>query len=115
RASAVEADWNDHLEGEFVRKVIDEGYIETNMPGSNERLKKELAEWRAGYKVISEPFMNFTGTAPEGEASELRTYEDRAVWRIYDKATNITTFAITNPDDEKDCLFILYDYPGKLS
>src|SRR5579862_467717 len=115
RASAVEADWNDHLEGEYVRKVIDEGYIEREMPGSSERLKKELAEWRAGYKLIAEPFINYSGVAPEGDATEYRTYEDRAVWRLYDKATSTTTFAITNPDDEKDCLFILYDYPGKLT
>src|SRR5207248_290397 len=26
-----------------------------------------------------------------------------------------TTFAITNPDDEKDCLFVLFDFPGKLT
>ncbi len=115
RASAVEADWNDHLEGEFVRKVIDEGYIETNMPGAEGRLKKELAEYRAGYKVVSEPFVNFIGACPEGEATELRTYEDRAVWRIYDKASDTTSFAITNPDDEKDCLFIVFDFPGKLT
>ncbi|MEI7688217.1 MAG: hypothetical protein WCL32_24700, partial [Planctomycetota bacterium] len=115
RASAVHADWNDQLEGEFVRKVIDEGYIESNMPGSAERLKKELAAYRSGYKMISEPFVNFVGICNEGEATELRTFEDRAVWRMYDKATDITSFAITNPDDEKDCLFIVFDFPGKLT
>jgi hypothetical protein len=115
RSSGQKADWNDHQEGEFVRKVIDEGYIEQNMPGADERLKKELAEYRAAYKTIADPFLNFSGVCAEGEAAEFRTFEDRAVWRLYDKASDTTTFAITNPDDEKDCLFILDEYLGKLT
>lgn len=114
RASATEAEWYDHLPGEFVRHVIDGGYIEDNIPGSAERLKKELAGFRAGFKIVSQPFLNFQGVNPAGEAAEFRTYEDHALWRIYDKQSDTTTFAIKNPDDEKDCLFVLYDYKGKL-
>lgn len=115
RATATEAEWFDHLPGEYVRKVINEGYIENNMPGSGERLKKPLADWREGFKHISQPFQNFQGTNPNGEAAELRTFEDHAIWQIYDQKTDTTTFAIKNPDEEKDCLFVLYDFKGKLT
>ena len=115
RATAKEADWYDHLPGEYVRKVIDDGYIEKNMPGSNERLKKELTEWREAYHKLNKPVFNFSGSTPAGdEATEYKTLEDHPIWRTYDKAADATTFAIDNPDDEKNCLFILYDFPGKL-
>jgi hypothetical protein len=114
-ASYREADWADHLPGEFVRKVIADNYIERNMPGSAERLKKEITDWREAYAAISKPTFNFSGTTEQGDsATEFKTIENHPVWRIYDKATDTTTFAINNPDEEKDCLFILYDFAGKL-
>jgi len=116
RAAYKEADWYDHLPGEFVRQVVAEGYIEANLPGTGERLKKELAEYREAYGKISNPHPRFSGASATGdEATELRTYEDHAVWRLYDKAADQTSFAIKNPDDEKACLFILYDFPGKVA
>ncbi|MGD0089446.1 MAG: hypothetical protein ABSE73_05950 [Planctomycetota bacterium] len=116
RAAGKEADWFDHLPGDFVRKVINEGYIEKNMPGSAERLKKELAGFRAGYAKISTPQVRFRGVSSQGdEAVEKRTYEERAIWEWHNKAADTTTFAIKNPDDERGCLFILYDFPGKLT
>ncbi len=114
-ATIKEADWYDHLPGEYVRKVIADGYIEKNMPGSAERLKKELAEWREAYTKLNKPVFNFSGTSKTGdEATEFRTLEDHPIWRTYDKESDTTTFAIDNPDDEKNCLFILYDFPGKV-
>ena len=114
RATAKEADWYDHLPGEFVRKVIDDGYIERNMPGSAERLKKELAEWREAYVKIDKPVFNFGGTAKDGdEAIEYKTLEDHPLWRMYHKAADTTTFAINNPDDERNRMFVLYDFAGK--
>src|SRR6185436_9885267 len=81
-----------------------------------DRLKKELAEYRAAYEKISNTHPRFSGTSTAGdEAAEMRTYEDHAVWRLYDKASDTTSFAIKNPDDEKNCLFILYDFPGKVA
>ena len=114
-ATKKEADWYDHLPGEYVRKVIADGYIEKNMPGSDQRLKKELAEWREAYTKLNKPVFNFTGSSKTGdEATEYKTLEDHPIWRMYDKDANTTTFAIDNPDDEKNCLFILYEFPGKV-
>ena len=116
RAAYKDADWYDHLPGDFVRKVINGGYIESNMPGTAERLKKELADFRAGYARISKPNVRFRGLSSQGdEAVELHTYEEHAIWRVQNKAADTTTYAIKNPDDERGCLFILYDFPGKLA
>ena len=113
-ASYKDADWFDHLPGDFVRKVINEGYIEKNLPGTAERLKKQLDDYREAYAKISHPGVRFRGTTPQGdEAEELRTFEEHAIWRLYDKAANLTSFAIKNPDDERGCLFVLHDFPGK--
>ena len=98
-----------------MRKVVDEGYCEANMPGADVRLKNELAAFRASYKEISNPFLNFNGTHDADELGEYRTFDDKAVWRIYDKKNDQTTFCVKNPDDERDCLFVLYDYPGRLA
>ena len=115
RACFVDASWFDHLPGEFVRRVVADGYVESQIPEAVGRLKNELAEYRAAYAKISKLTETFSGTTPGGdEAAEMKTYEDHAAFRIYDKATNATTFALKNPDDEKDALFILYDFPGKL-
>jgi hypothetical protein len=116
RATYKNADWYDHLPGEFVRQVVAEGYIEANLPGTAERLKKELADYREAYGKISNPHPRFSGNSAVGdEAMEMRTYEDHAVWRLYDKAADQTSFAIKNPDDEKSSLFVLYDFPGKVA
>ena len=115
RATFKDADWYDHLRGEFVRKVVDEGYIEANLPGATARLKKELQAFHEAYGKISKPFLSFSGATEGGdEAVEFRTFEEHAVWQLYDKGADTTTFAIKNPDEEKGGLFILYDFPGKL-
>ncbi|HYG76235.1 MAG TPA: hypothetical protein VEK08_14615 [Planctomycetota bacterium] len=114
RATYKEADWYDHLPGKFVRQVVAEGYVEKNLPGSATRLKKELQDYRDAYQRINNPFTSFTGNSSLGdEAVEMRTFEDHSIWRLYDKKNDTTSFAIKNPDDEKNCLFILYDFPGK--
>jgi hypothetical protein len=116
KAAGREADWFDHLKGEFVRKVIASDYIESNLPGTATRLKKDLDEYRAAYAKISTINPFFNGVSDKGdELVESRTFEEHSVWQIYDKAADTTTFAIKDPDDEKEGLFILYDFPGKLS
>ena len=67
RASYKNADWYDHLPGEFVRQVVAEGYIEANLPGTGERLKKELAEYREAYGKISNTHPRFSGTSTSGD------------------------------------------------
>jgi outer membrane murein-binding lipoprotein Lpp len=114
-AAYKEADWSDHLPGEFLRKVIADDYIQRNMPGSAERLKKELTDWRDAYTALSKPTFNFSGNSEQGDsATEFKTLESHPVWRIYDKAGDTTTFAIDNPDEEKDCMFVLYDFAGNV-
>src|SRR5207253_8876816 len=57
----------------------------------------------------------FDGATAQGdEATEMKTLEDHPLWRLYDKASDTTTFCIDNPDEERNCLFILYDFPGKV-
>ncbi|MGD0091446.1 MAG: hypothetical protein ABSE73_16125 [Planctomycetota bacterium] len=113
RAAYKETPWWDHLPGGFVRKVLNEDYIESNMPGSAERLKKELAAFRAAYARIVLPHERFRGASSQGdEALELRTFEKHAIWKVHNRAADTTTFSIKNPDDERDRLFILYDFPG---
>ncbi|MCY3022841.1 MAG: hypothetical protein NTW87_28000, partial [Planctomycetota bacterium] len=110
------ADWFDHLPGEFVREVVNEGYIEANMPGAGERLKKELTAYREAFAKITHPWVCFNGVSPQGdEAAEMRTFEEHAVWRLYNKAAGATTFAVKNPDDERGALFVLCDFPGKVA
>jgi hypothetical protein len=114
RAAAKEAEWFDHLKGEFVRRVLAGDYIESNLPGTATRLKKELADYREAFAKISNTIPFFTGASAKGdELVEGRTYEEHSVWQIYDKAADTTTFAIKDPDDEKGGLFILYDFAGK--
>jgi len=116
RATYKEADWHDHLPGKFVRQVVAENYVEKNLPGTAERLKKPLQDFKDAYARINNPFVRFTGNGSQGdEAVEMRTFEDHAVWRMYNKKSDTTSFAIKNPDDEKSCLFILYDFPGKVA
>ena len=111
--SPAEEDWYDHLRGEFIRDVINEGYIEKNMAGAAQRLKQPLDAWREAFKKISTPRQNFEGTTGNGDrVREHRTFEEHSIWQIYDKTANSTTFAIKNPDEEKDCLFILYEFAG---
>lgn len=115
RFTYKEADWHDHLPGEFVRHVVSGDYIEKNMPGAELRLKKQLDEFRSAFKKISDPGVRFTGKSPLGdEAVEMQTFEEHSIWKFYDKAANATTFAVKNPDTERGCLYILYDFPGKV-
>ena len=117
QATHKEADWHDHLPGKFVRKVVADGYIETNMPGTDKRLAKQLAAYREAYAKINHPGVRFSGVSDKGdEAVEMKTFEELAIWRIYEKEKDSTTFAIKNPDSERtQALFILYDFAGKLS
>jgi len=115
RFTYKEADWHDHLPGEFVRDVVAGDYIEKNMPGAELRLKKQLDDFRSAFKKISDPGVRFTGKSPLGdEAVEMQTFEEHSIWKLYDKAKDATTFAVKNPDNERGCLYILYDFPGKV-
>ena len=74
RASYKEAEWADHLPGQFVRKVINDGYIERNMEGGAQRLKKELEKMEKETANLQRQLGNeqFLAKAPAAVVEKMR-------------------------------------------
>lgn len=105
---------NDYLPSEFCRQVVYDGYVESNIAGSEQRYKNELAAYRKAYDEYVRMRTGFEGVGATGESLLFKlNYDDHLVFRRQYKNPDRTSFAVKNPStEERPLLFVVSEYEG---
>jgi hypothetical protein len=114
RGAYKELDLHDFLPGEFCRRVLNDGYVEQNIPGAAARFQPALARYRKAYQAISQPTPQFKGRDAAGnELYRAVNFEDHALVRSYDAKADRTSFGIKHPAEERKLLFVVQEFAGR--
>ncbi len=107
----------DFLPRPFCGAAVARGYVSKNAPALAKRLKSQLAAYKTAYRGMVRFLPGLVGKSAPGDELELGINADnRTVWRIYKKADNTTTFALSHNDAQWRTRFFAHTtFAGKHS
>jgi len=89
----------DFLPRPFCGAAVARGYVARNAPELARRLRPQLTAYKNAYRRMVRFIPGVTGKTAAGDEIEWGLNADnRTLWRVYDKASDTTTFALGHND-----------------
>jgi hypothetical protein len=113
KASYTRSEPGDHLDGQYCREALHEGYLEAQLTKVDDAVTAALKDYRLKYAEISKRRSRFEVRAADGATvSQTANIEGDTVWRVIDTAANTTTFSSAPRDHMGSMLAAVSVFPG---